>query len=782
MTTIDSKNKSSADDNNTGTPQPAKFTVDETDSTLDINQFDGSGFTKLHYAIRNKDRELVFQLIRANADLMVFREGYTTPLMYAIAHWPAIVPSLLNEIPPEKRKSTKQADGSELQVAVTNTPLLAQLCEAGFRDCADINGVTALIRAAEIGKIDSVRLLLDQARNDNDADTLQTYINCKKKSGGKLNALYSAVKNNTPDIAKLLIEAGAERKPPNGKFLVDIVRNHNIILLKGFLAVFARGTPGMITLVWLAAKDSWTDGIDIIEKCFAEKNIRYDFAYKNAMEVLVVTLEYCDRPATAAVLRLFKRNLLQPETFISLLDLTDKNLDSKFFKLLPTVFKDFQTKVELNFSIQIISNQLLSDKKWLKYPQFTRDFIGYAIERIHGENPDKETVMCLLQLSEKVQDYRLATVINHGYTTANFLKTSNIQFDRKWISDPVMRDFLSDVPSNSLLSKGRWLGKKLLSPAFPSRHEIEIDSAGLSNDLIFALREKSISAALDNVFKDHKLSGLVSQALKHALEGLITKLCPDLTMRSHAVCRFIIGYCFSTLSESAYLNNHNGAKLMQSDDHWKNIKDKVNAEIEAVEEAGLAIIDSFAANLSSKHLLPLVTRSTIDSLNKSNAESELSAQFQSALGLLETPAQRLAAACMSAGKRWQSRLPSSAQGANHRFNISDLEAPFKQSIGQALLALKQQPKLPDQIANGLLDIELDLVSAFHQIVFFQIDLIEQAFGVFRPLPGDTIANLVQRLGEASSFDDTSDSERNRRRPSESTDSDPVISEESDHSV
>ena len=127
-------------------------------------------------------------------------------------------------------------------------------------------------------------------------------------------------------------------------------------------------------------------------------------------------------------------------------------------------------------------------------------------------------------------------------------------------------------------------------------------------------------------------------------------------------------------------------------------------------------------------------------------------------------------------------MPSSAHGPRHRFNISELEATFKQSIGRALIALKQQPKLPDQIADGLLDIDLDLLSAFHQIVFFQIDLIEQAFGVFRPVPGDAIANLVQRMGEASAFDDTSDSERAQRRTAESTDSDTIISEESDHSV
>lgn len=157
-------------------------------------------------------------------------------------------------------------------------------------------------------------------------------------------------------------------------------------------------------------------------------------------------------------------------------------------------------------------------------------------------------------------------------------------------------------------------------------------------------------------------------------------------------------------------------------------------------------------------MLPLVTQLVIDNVSNANAESELSAHFQSTLGLLETPARRLALACVGAIQRWQATLPSSARSSRDSLNLSDAGAYFKQSIGQALRVLKQQPKLPDQLAVGLSKVELDLVPAFQQMVWFQLDLIEQAFDMFQPLSGDTIANFVDQLGQTSSSEEAPEGE------------------------
>jgi hypothetical protein len=447
-------------------------------------------------------------------------------------------------------------------------------------------------------------------------------------------------------------------------------------------------------------------------------------------------------------------------------------------QLFGAVLEFFDRRVSLNYVLQSYISIFLDNPGATIDPAMGKILLDFALPRFSRLIGERETVMRLLQLSEKIQDYRLATLIKDGHDSTSFFKKSTIPFSQKWVSDPIMREFLSDVPNNSSTSKGLWLGKKLVSSIVPARQDTDIDGANLSNELILALKEKSVSAALDTVFKHHNLSGLVSQTLKYALEGLITKLYPDPATRSYAVCRLIIGYCFSILSDSSRFTEHKATQLMKSDDHWKNIKRKVDAEINEIEEVGSALIGSFAESLSSKKMLPLVTQLILENLNNANAESELSAHFQSHLGLLDTPARRLAAACVRAGQRWRARSPRSAQSIRRSLNIPAVEAHFKQSVGQELRALKQQSKLPDQLAVGLSVVELDLVPAFQQIVLFQLDLIEQSFDVFQPFPGDTIANFVDRLGQTSATEETSDEERSQDQSSESEGSAYLDSEDS----
>ena len=174
----------------------------------------------------------------------------------------------------------------------------------------------------------------------------------------------------------------------------------------------------------------------------------------------------------------------------------------------------------------------------------------------------------------------------------------------------------------------------------------------------------------------------------------------------------------------------------------------------------------------------MVQRLILENLNNASAESELRAHFQSTLGLLDVPARRLAAACVSAGQRWQARLPSSARSSRHSLNLPAIEAHFKQSIGQELRALKQQAKLPDQLAVGLSEVALDLVPAFQQIVFLQLDLIDRTFGVFKPLPGDPISHLVGSLGNTSAIEEAFDEESSEDKSTESEGSAYLDSEES----
>ena len=215
----------------------------------------------------------------------------------------------------------------------------------------------------------------------------------------------------------------------------------------------------------------------------------------------------------------------------------------------------------------------------------------------------------------------------------------------------------------------------------------------------------------------------------------------------------MIGYCFSTISDDAYFSEHQANQLMQSDEQWQSMRQKVAAEIEALDEVGLTIIDSVTQSLSSERLVPLVTRIILENLDNPNAESELRQDLQSSLGLLDIPARRLTEACLQAGRLWLDRRPSSASHANTRLNMTSVEDFFRQVIGRRLTALRQQPRLPDQLSNSLEQLDVRLASAFHQMVFFQLDLISQAFGVFQPISGDTISNLVDQLGKNGQLTD-----------------------------
>ncbi|MFM7658496.1 MAG: hypothetical protein ACKO5Z_07925, partial [Burkholderiaceae bacterium] len=506
--------------------------------------------------------------------------------------------------------------------------------------------------------------------------------------------------------------------------------------------------PGLILDV---VKISWDGGLYTIRTCLGSR-ISLTLT-ENTLKILSSVLVCPDDYITTTTFELFSSREFNPEKMLSIFNQLDIKLEKHFHKLFFFIFERIRGNTRLNFSLQMLTNQLLQNSQWRKYPEFTKQFIEYSISRVEYVRIEKETAMCLLQLSQKIQDYRLASIIKNQHTSTQVLKTPTIPFSRKWITDPVTRDFLADMPDKGFMGKSVWLGKKFVSSINPLPKEKSIDAASLSNDLIFALQEPSTKKTLRQVFADHKISGLTSKALEHLLVGLITELYPDPSKRSSMVCRMMIGYCLSTISDDTYFSEHQANQLMQSDEQWQSMRQKVAAEIEALDEVGLTIIDSVIQSLSSERLVPLVTRIILENLDNPNAESELRQDLQSSLGLLDIPARRLTEACLQAGRLWLDRQPSSASHANTRLNMTSVEDFFRQVIGRRLTALRQQPKLPDQLSNSLEQLDVRLASAFHQMVFFQLDLISQAFGVFQPIPGDTISNLVDQLGKNGQLTD-----------------------------
>ena len=736
------------------------------------------GFTLLHKAVFRRDADAMRQLLAAGANPLACNDKQPSPLAYALVGRKEFAMALAEALPaealPANAKANVDEDGdTEVHLAVALPDVLYVMLSKGMKDSATANGMTALMSAAKGGKLQSVKYLLGQRpQNEKESDYLG-YVNSTDKVNG-ITALGNACFKNRIEIVELLLKHGANLyHPSNQKSLLGVAAdNGNIPLLNLLLENGATEyEPDLTYRLFKFVHRGQSEAVKALGPYVTlDRQQQYKLLYrwkKNPQPELLAAISPLIDVTVPSV-----GSLIEDDSFLNV-PLTEKSPG-----LLVAILKFFDQRDTFNHVLQRYISIFLEDQGEGTDPAMGKILLDFALPRFSRLKGDRETVMRLLQLSEKLRDYRLATLIKDGHDSTSFFKSSAIPFSQKWISDPVMRDFLSDVPNSSSTGKGRWLGKKLISSVVPARQVINIDGANLSNELIFALKEKSISSALDTVLKDHKLSGLVSQTLKYALEGLVTKLYPDPATRSSAVCRLIIGYCFSTLSDSSRFTEHTATQLMKSDGHWENVKRKVDAEIDEIEGVGSALIGSFAESLSGKEMVPLVTRLILENLNNANAESELSALFQSTLGLLDTPARRLAAACIRAGQRWRARLPSSAQSSRQSLNMPNVEAHFKQSIGQELRALKAQPKLPDQLAVGLSVVDLDLVPAFQQIVLFQLDLIEQAFDVFEPLPGDTIANFVDRLGQASEAEETSNEERSQDQSSGSTGSAYLDSEDS----
>ncbi len=722
-------------------------------SGASLDAVNKGGLTLLHTAMFRRDADAMRQLLAAGANPLICTEIYPSPLAYALVRRREFAMALAEALPANAKANVYEDGDTEILMAVALPEVLYVLLSKGMQDSANERGVTALMWAAADGHLQSVKYLLGQRpQNEKESDYL-AYINSTDNVDG-MTALGEACTKNHLEIVSLLLKHGANLYHPSNKMsLLNLAACRREIPLLNLLMEngAAEYEPDLTNRLFTFVKRGQSEVVQALGP----------YVTLNRQQQYKLLSHWAKNPRPkllAAMSRLITATVPSVRSIIEGPGILTVPIAKKSPGLLVAVLEFFDRRDTFNYVLQRYISIFLDGQGEGVDTAMGKALLDFALSRFSSLKGDRETVMRLLQLSEKLQDYRLATLIKDGHDSTSFFKSSAIPFNQKWISDPVMRDFLSDVPDSSSTIKGIWLGKKLVSSVVPARQAINIDGANLSNELIFALKEKSISPALDTVFKDHKLSGLVSQTLKYALEGLVTKLYPDPATRSSAVCRLIIGYCFSTLSDSSGFTEHTATQLMKSDGHWESVKRKVDAEIDEIEGVGSALIGSFAESLSDKTIIPLITRLILENLNNANAESKLSAHFQSTLGLLDVPARRLAAACVSAGRRWQARLPSSAQSSRQSLNMPNVEAHFKQSIGQELRALKAQPKLPDQLAVGLSDVDLNLVPAFQQIVFFQQDLIERAFGVFKALPNDTIANFVGSLGKTSSADETSSEE------------------------
>ena len=115
----------------------------------------------------------------------------------------------------------------------------------------------------------------------------------------------------------------------------------------------------------------------------------------------------------------------------------------------------------------------------------------------------------------------------------------------------------------------------------------------------------------------------------------------------------------------------------------------------------------------------------LESLSAANPAQFLTAAFRS-LGALDVLADRLAQACINSVRQLQAEVSSRMASAK---TSASMQMELKTLITQELEAIRQLPKLAQQLITSVSSIEDHLVPEFHDMFWWQRDLIYRAFGI-----------------------------------------------------
>jgi hypothetical protein len=115
----------------------------------------------------------------------------------------------------------------------------------------------------------------------------------------------------------------------------------------------------------------------------------------------------------------------------------------------------------------------------------------------------------------------------------------------------------------------------------------------------------------------------------------------------------------------------------------------------------------------------------LESLSAANPAQFLTSAFRS-LGALDVLADRLAQACISSIRQLQAQ--ENSRNSLGKTSAS-MQMQLKTLITQELEAIRQMPKLAEQLITSVGSIEGDLVPEFNEMFWWQRDLIYRAFGI-----------------------------------------------------
>ena len=688
-------------------------------SGLSLDAQNESGYTVMHVAYFRKDTNALNQLLAAGANPSIWHPQFPSVLYFALVDRPEMARPIVEATPEGIKEHHGPGGFTEVHGSIWLPEILHILLSKGMQDSENDIGETALFCASYDRQPLSVQYLLEHGIRNQSAADFAKYINTRSKDNGR-TALEQACVNNEESIAELLIQYGAELQTADeqSSLLAYAVDHKNTELIKLLLAHGAADLESDIPdLLFKLAEAGLSEAVIALGK-YVNLN------HREQIKLLKRWAKGRDCATLAAIAPLIP--LKKPTIDFLTKDPHFLNLpfteDSP--ELLAAMLDFFERRPCIHFVIQSYISHLIESADRTKMNDLGNALLGFALPRLASLYGDRETVMRLLQLSELQKNYMIVTEIKQRNFSGKWWARDKIPFLPEWLSDPLSLDLLGIEKKNDagFLSN---LTRKVAPLTSLFGYATIVDGAQLSNDLIFALKSTDVGKALDEVFDTHQLSAILRQALKPVLQGLISQLYPGTTTRPDAVCRFLIAYAFSTLEDNPRFNQHPAFKLLQSDPQWAQMRQKVQSEIEVLENVASTVLDTMVSVQLWETLPTEALRLTVESLKQVDPANYLAEQFR-LLGALDIPAHRLAQACVNALRRWGEQggiIPSSG----HLPLSTQLQ--LKALIGNELAALKQKASLPDYLTSNALSVETDLNPEFHAMLWWQWDLMHRAFGI-----------------------------------------------------
>lgn len=708
------------------------------------------GITLLHFAMIRRDKNAVDHLLAAGAHPLACELNGYSPMTIALRYWPEIALTMARAIPFGAKANLDAEGNTELHAAIHHPEVLSAMLDAGIRDSANDMGMTALMQAAKAGELQSVRYLITHQPPADENSGAPSYLNLRSKHNGFTALVYACIRDEY-EVVKLLIRHGARLYPlPDNKSLLRVAIYHrNIKILKILLANGAiDAEPDMPARLFKATRTAWAEGVGELGQ-----HVRLDS--RQQLKLMSNWLDEREGKTLAAISPLIASTTLNVRILTKSASLMKAPFSADSPALLLAMLNFFEDRDSFNYVIQAYACELIDDQGGSSRAEMARALLGFALPRISHLSKDENTVMRLIQLSDRLKDYTLVTEIKSRNASKKIFYKPEFSVKPEWISDPVSREFLGLKKSGETGKKIFDFLKTVTSKLIASDEADAIDAAQLSNDLIFALQSDVAGVELGKVFDAHPMSAIVSQALKPLLQGLITHLYPDPSTRTNAICRLLIGYSFSRLADAPQLTREPAFELIKSDPQWQKMRQRMASDIESLEEMAASILGTISSEQLGTSLPDVVAGLCIDAIGSASMETSLIASFRSKLGLLEAPARQLARACVEASQLW--RASSTSSTTNSPDGTSTETDSMKALIRQEFIAQKRVASLPEEFIAVSIKLDPDLADDFNNLVWWQMDKLAVALGI-----DDSESERGNSSGVVSFSDDSLDRRENEK--------------------